>query len=119
MAQRRFARLGRQRVAGQNKGNLVAGLEILRAANDLPFAVAVVDAAEGELVRVGMFVAREDLCDDDAVQFAAYFFHALDFEAEQGEPLGQFVRGPVKMDVLAEPVKRDFHAERRMLIRIV
>ena len=38
MVTRRLAGFGRQGVAGQNQRNLVAGFEILRAANDLPFA---------------------------------------------------------------------------------
>ena len=108
--QGRFAGLAGQGVAGQNQRNLVAGLEILRAANDLALAAAVVDAAEGKFVGIGMFVAGEDLGDDDAVQFAADFLHALDFEAEQGETPGQFFGGPVEMDVLPEPVESDFHA---------
>ena len=74
-------------LAGQNQRHFVAGLEILRAANNLPLAVSVVDAAEGQLVGVGMFVAGDDLGDDDAVEFAAEFLHTLDFQAEHGQAL--------------------------------
>ena len=70
---------------------------------------AVVDAADGELVGVRMLVARDDLRDDDAVELAGDFLHALDFEAEHGEPLGQFLGRPVEINVLFEPVKGDFH----------
>ncbi len=88
-------------MAGQNQRDLVAGLEILRAANDLPFALAIVDAAEGKFVGIGMFVAGDDLGDDDAVKFAAEFLHALDFEAEHGEPFGQLFGRPVEINVLS------------------
>ena len=85
-----LAGLGQQRRAGQDERHLVACLEILRAADDLSFTRAVVHAADGELVGVRMLVARDDLRHDDAVERAGNFLHALDFEAEHGEPLGQF-----------------------------
>ena len=56
-----------------------------------------------------MLVAREDLRHDDALELAADFLHALDLEAEHGQPLGQFLRRPVEINVLFEPVKGDFH----------
>ena len=103
------ARLQRQRRAGQDERDLVTGLVVLRAANDDALALAVVDLADGELVRAGHGVAREDLGDDDAVELAAGFVDALDFEAEHGEPLRQLFRRPVKINVLFEPVKGEFH----------
>ena len=60
-----------------------------------------------------MFVAGEDLGDDDAFELAAEFLHAFDFEAEHGQPLRKFFGRPVEIDVLFEPVKSDFHV--RML----
>ena len=56
-----------------------------------------------------MLVLGDDLGDDDAVEFAAGFMDALDFEAEHGKPLGQLFRRPVEINVLFEPVKGDFH----------
>ena len=56
-----------------------------------------------------MLVAREDLRHDDALELAGELLHALDFEAEHGEPLGQFLGRPVEIHVLLEPVERDFH----------
>jgi hypothetical protein len=81
----------------------------MRAANDDALALAVVDLADGELVRAGHGVAREDLGDDDAVELAAGFVDALDFEAEHGEPLRQLFGRPVEINVLFEPVKGEFH----------
>ena len=57
----------------------------------------------------GTLSLREDLGDDDAFELAADFLDALDFEAEHGEPLGQFLGRPVEINVLFEPVKGDFH----------
>ena len=105
------AGLQRQREIRQDERDLVAGLVILCAANNGAFAFAIVDLANGELVRAGHGVAREDLGDDDAVERAGDFLHALDFEAEHGEPLGQFLGRPVEINVLFEPVKGDFHSE--------
>ena len=96
--QRRLAGFGGRAWPGRNEGDLVAGLKILRAANDLAFAGPVVDAAEGKFAGVGMRVPREHLGDDNAVQFAADFLHALDFEAEEGEALGQLSGRPVEVD---------------------
>src|ERR1039457_993992 len=83
-----------QREVWQDERDFVAGLVVLRAANDGALVLAVVDLADGELVRAGHGVAREDLGDDDAVELAAGFVDALDFEAEQGEPLRQFLGRP-------------------------
>jgi len=69
-----------------------------------------------------MLVARDDLGDDDAFKLAAEFLHALDLEAEHGEPLGQFPGGPVEIDVVFEPVKGDFHGinlSNRMVKQVV
>jgi hypothetical protein len=87
---------------------------ILRAANDGALAGAVVDAAHGQFVRAGHGVAREDLRGDDAGEFAAELLDALDFQAEHGEPLGQFLGRPVEINVLFEPVKGDFHFKKKL-----
>ena len=52
---------------GRTRGTLSPALKFCGAANDLALAGAVVDAAEGEFVGVGMFAAGEDLGDDHAV----------------------------------------------------
>jgi hypothetical protein len=79
-----------QRRPGQHQRDFVAGLEVLRAAHDLAFALAVIDAADGELVGIRMLVAGDDLRDDHAFEFAAELLDPLDLEAEQGEAAGQF-----------------------------
>ena len=90
--------------ARQDQRHLVAGLEVLRPADDLALALAVIDAADGELVGVGVLVLGDDLGDDDAFEFAAELLHALDFDAEHRQPLGEFFGRPIELDVLLEPV---------------
>ena len=105
------AGLQRQREVRQDERDFVAGFVVLRAANDDAFAFAIVDFADGELVRAGHRVAREDLGDDDAFELAADFVDAFGFEAEHGEPFGQFLGRPVEINVLFEPVEGDFHRD--------
>ena len=109
--QRGFACFGRKSASRQDERHLVARLKILRTANDLALALAVVDAAERKLVGIRMLVAGDDLGDDDAVHFSADFFHPFDFQSEQGQAPGQFFRGPIEADILLEPVKSNFHSE--------
>ena len=105
----RFARLGGKVVAREDEWHLVAGVEILRAADDLALALAIGDPAKGELVSIGMLVLGNDLGDDDAFEFAAELFGALHLDTEHGEPLGEFGRRPIELNVLFEPVKGCFH----------
>ncbi len=104
-----FAGFGGQAGARQDERHLVAGLEILRPADDLPHALAVIHHADGELVGIGVLVLGDDLGDDHALELAAELLNALDLDAEHGQPLGQFGSRPVELDVLFEPVESDFH----------
>ena len=106
----RLAWLGGQGGARQNERHLVAGLEILRPADDLPLALAVIHPANGELVGIRVLVFGDDLGDDDAFKLAAELLHAFDLDADHRQPLGEFGGGPIELDVLLEPVKGDFHA---------
>ena len=108
-----LAGLQRQREVRQNDRHLVARLMVRRAADDGALALAVGDAVDGELVRAGDLVLGEHLPDDDARKLAAELLHALDFEAEHGEALRELLGRPVEINVLLEPVKGDFHVERR------
>jgi hypothetical protein len=87
--ERASRRVGGEGGAGQDERDFVAGLEVLGAADDLAFALAVVDAADGEFIGVGMFVAGDDLGDDDAFELAGEFADLLDLGAEHGEPFGE------------------------------
>ena len=95
--------------AGQDQWNFVPGLEVVSAADNLPFAFAVVDAVEGKFVRVRVFVAGDDLRDDHAFEGAGDFLNAFDLDPEHGQPLGEFFGRPVEIHVLFQPVQCDFH----------
>src|SRR5688572_16913864 len=85
-----------------------------RMSGTLSPANAGVDAAKCQLVGVRMVVARDDLRHDDALELAAKLLHALDFEAEHGEALGQFLGRPGEINVLLEPVERYLHFCKKM-----
>jgi hypothetical protein len=82
---------------------------VRRAADDGALALAIGDAVDGKLIRAGDLVFGEHLPDDDALELTAEPLHALDFEAEHGEPLREFLGRPIEINVLLEPVKGDFH----------
>ena len=82
---------------------------VLRPAHDGALAFAVIDSAHRELVRAGHLVATEDLRHHDAVELAGQRAHVLDFESQHRELLRQFSGRPVEIDVLFEPIERDFH----------
>ena len=63
----RLAGLRGQSGARQNERHFVPGFEILRPADDLPLALAVIHPANGELVGIGVLVFGDDLGDDDAI----------------------------------------------------
>ena len=104
-----FAGFQWQRCTRKNERNFVTGLEILRTANDLAFALAIVHAAKRKFVRIGMSIAGDDLSDDDPFKFPADFVDAFDFEPEHGQPLRELLRRPIKIHVLFQPIKGDFH----------
>ena len=94
---------------------------ILRAANDGLHAerVAEVDRADGEFVGVRVFIADKDFADDDMGELGrAGADDLLHLEAEEGDRAGDLVVRSVEGDVVAEPVKRNFHGEKRKGMRI-
>jgi hypothetical protein len=95
--------------SGQAERHFIARFEILRATDDLALALAIVDAADGELVGFGVLIASDDLGDHDTFEAAAGFLDAFHLDPEHGKPFGEFFRGPGKVHVLFEPVKSDFH----------
>ncbi len=101
--------LGGNDAPGRMSGTLSPALKFCAPQTIWRSPVPSLTRQSGELVGVGMLVARDDLRHDDAVERAGDFLHALDFEAEHGEPLGQFLGRPVEINVLFEPVKGDFH----------
>jgi hypothetical protein len=95
--------------AGQGERDLVALLEILRAADDLAHALAVVDLAEAQAVGVGMLHEGDDLADDEVRRVDAGGVDALDLRAGEGELVQHLRHGHGEIDVVAEPAEREFH----------
>ena len=92
----------------------VAGVAVGRAADDRLHAAGGtdVDRANGELVGVGMLRARENLTDDNVLEFRrAGAVHGFHFEAEKRDRAGDLVDGGVELYVVAEPVEGNFHGE--------
>ena len=100
--------------AGQRERDLVAVLVILRAANDLARAGAVVDLADAEPVGVRMLDGGKNLRDDDVRAVDAGGGDVLDLRAGEREPVEHLRHGHGEVDVVAEPAKREFHRTNRM-----
>ena len=84
---------------------------IRRPAHDLQHgAVTGVDLADLQLVGFRMLRAVDDARDDHAVQRVAKHGHRFDFEANGGERRREFVARSRGLDVLAQPVFGEFHA---------
>ena len=88
------------------------GKRIINGLVDLPFALPIIHAAKRKLVRIRMFVARDDLRHDDAIECTSKPLHTLDFEAEHGQAFGRLFRRPIEIHVLFEPVQGDFHRDK-------
>jgi hypothetical protein len=100
-----------QGYAGQRQRHLVTDLVVLRAANNLAFTVAVIDAAHGESLGIWMFVAGKNLTHNDLLEHASpggnHIFH---FNPCKRQLVGQFTRRPIHINVLFQPVVGEFHA---------
>src|SRR6266849_139779 len=66
-----------------------------------------------------MLIAGDDLRHDDALELASDLFNAFDFNPEHRQPLGQFLRRPLEIYILLEPIESDFHLELPQEPRII
>ena len=101
-----------QRATRQRQRHFVADLVILCAANDLPLAFSISHAANGELVRIGVFVAGNDLGDNDTIKLTPGLVESFHFNTEHCQMLRQLFGGPGEVDVLLEPIQRYFHRKK-------
>ena len=103
--------------AGEGDGDFVADLEVLGAADDLAVgALADVDLADGEFFGVGVLDGVFDLTDDDEVGVDAFLLDAFDFDAGEGEEVGELGDCVVaEVDVGGEPGEGDLHSGGRFL----
>ena len=104
--------------AGERDGHAVADVAVGRAADDGAHAAmggTDIDGANGELVGVGVFVAREDVADDDVVERGgAGADDLLDLEAEEGDRARNVIgRNTGEIDVGLEPGEGNFHRKSR------
>src|SRR5688572_9141698 len=74
----------RQGAPRYRQRNLVADLIILCAANDLALALSVGHTTDRKTVRIRMFVAGENLGDDDSFKLTGLLLDALDFDPKHG-----------------------------------
>ena len=93
--------------------HLLAGCHIGGAADNLyHLAFAKVDAANMQMVRVGVHFAGEHFGSDDAFQAATdglHFFHTAHFKAYRSEGFGYLIGREGKIDVFFEPIVRYIH----------
>ena len=100
--------------AGQGNRHTVTDVAVGCAADDGAHAAvgrADIDGAHGELVGVGVFVAGEDVADDDVVKSrCAGADDLFDLEAEEGDGARDVLGGDTgEIDVGLEPVEGNFH----------
>jgi len=94
----------------QGQRDLVAGLVILRPANDLArMPAAVVHAAHAQPVGVRVRVGFENLGDDDVWKIRAARLDRRDLETRAREQLDECFDTAVPGDVILEPTERNFH----------
>jgi hypothetical protein len=75
----------------QTYGNFLADGNIRRAADDLQGLGSRSDLANGEFVRIRMFLHRTHFTDDESVKGFSLILEPLDFHTEHGEPFGEFL----------------------------
>ncbi len=111
-AQLRLAELGpvRHHGPGQRHGNRLAGRDVRRAADDRARAVARVDLADAQLVRVGMLLDRQHPPHDEGVRrWRTDVADPLDLDAVHGELVGEFLHREPGIAVAPQPGVRDLH----------
>ncbi len=89
----------------------LARRDVRRAADDLVrLALADVDRADRQAVRVGMALGRQDLADPEVLERGdAVAVHAVDLRAGHGEPGRQLVRRQAGVHVVVQPEQRQPH----------
>src|SRR5690606_21922606 len=103
-----------QRGGGQRDGHAVAGVAVVRAADDGAHAavgLADVHGADGKFVGVGVLVAGEDVADHGEIERGrAGLDDLLDLEAEEGDGARDVVVGRgAEINVGLEPGTGNFH----------
>src|SRR5688572_1444938 len=62
-----------------------------------------------------MFFAAENFSDDHIIKFAGLLLNSFNLDPEHGQALRQFLWGPGEIDVILQPIQRDFHGAKLKL----
>ncbi len=110
-AQLRFLdrEIARQLRPRQRQRDLVAILVILRAADDLPHALAIVHLADPQPVRVRVLDGRKNLPDHDIRAHHPRGRDMLHLRAGQRQLLQHLGNGNSEVNIVAKPAQREFH----------
>ena len=97
--------------AGGREHAFHAGPCIGGATDDLNrFAVADVDHADAQAVRIRVLLSRYDRRNDKRLEQARRIFDVLDLEADHGELVDDLGQRFVGVEMFLEPGQREFHA---------
>jgi hypothetical protein len=100
----------RQSGADPRTGNLHAGGNIRRTADDLQrTGLPDIDRAELQLVGIGMFLDAQHFRHDDTRKVGAGGTALLDFEAGHGQQMAEFVGGECGIAEAAQPGFGELH----------
>ena len=100
--------------ADEGDGHLDAGHadgDVRRPRHHLQRIVAEIHGDEGQLVGIGVTPDTGDFADEDpfAIPVTTDLGDIFDFEAGEGQPLGEFGHGNLDGDEVLEPFQRHFH----------
>ena len=102
--------LTRDEGAGRREHALHAGARIGRAAHHLDrLAVADVDHADPETVRVGVLLGGDHVGDDEGLEQRRLVLDVLDLEPDHGELVDDLGQRRVGVEVLFQPGQGEFH----------
>ena len=102
---------GRDHRAFGREDRLDAGAGVGRAADDLEHAVPRLDGAQAQPIGVRVLLGLADIADAERGQLGARIGHALDLEAQHGEPLAERVERRVGLEMLLEPWQGELHRD--------
>ena len=95
--------------AGRSEGADQAGARIRRAADDLhQLAVAGIHGKHLQLIRIGVPLSCQNPGDHEGLE-ARFIVNGLHFETDGGQPLDDFVKRRVGLQMVLQPGEGEFH----------
>ena len=97
--------------AGRREHADQAGARIRRAADDLHrrAAVAGIDHADAQAIRIGMLLGRDHARDGERRQRLRLVLDVLDLEPDHGELVGELFQRLVGVEMFLQPGEGEFH----------